>query len=69
MARIFVAERGDVVFVSDTMAVGGAKSTLDPLSLDGGLEMHDALDECFLLGGGGVGAYAAAAAAVVLSSS
>ena len=47
----------------------GAKSALDPLLFDGGLELHDAAVEGFLLGGGEVGTSAAAAAAVVQSSS
>ena len=51
------------------MFVGGTKSSLDPLSFDGGLELRDAAVEGFLLGGVEVGASAAAAAAVVPSSS
>ena len=57
------------MFVSNSMAVGGEKSALDPFSLDRGLELHDAVVNGFLLGGGEVGTSTAVAGAVVLSSS
>ena len=37
----FVAARGDVVFLSNAMAVCRTKPALDPLSFDGDLELLD----------------------------
>ena len=60
------------VIVGDAVSVGGAEPTLDPLALDGRLELRNAAVEgFFLFGGDGVvcGAGAAADAANVVPSS
>ena len=69
MAYGFVAARGAAVFISDDMAVDGAKSALGPLSFDGSLELFGAAVEGFILVGGEVGVSASTSTAVVPSSS
>ena len=68
VARGFVAALIAAVLVSNAMAVGGAEPALDPLALDGRLELRDAAVEGFFLCGGDSAAGGAGAAAVVLSS-
>ena len=73
MDRVFVAARLAVVLVANTVSLGGAKTALDALALDGRLESHDAAVEGFFLFGGdgvvgGAGAAADATASVVPSS-
>ena len=73
MDRGFVAARLAVVLVANTVSLGGAKTALDALALDGRLESRDAAVEGFFLFGGdgvvgGAGAAADATASVVPSS-
>ena len=57
MALGFVATQCTVLFVAHAVAVGGAKPALDPLFLDGCLQLCDAAVEGFFLyGGDGVAA-------------
>ena len=67
VARDLVASRLAVVLVANSMAVGGAEPALDPLALDGCLELRDAAVKGFFLFGGD-GVVGGAGAAVVLSS-
>ena len=72
MAHEFVATRLAVVFVANSMAVGGPKPSLCPLAIDGRLQLRDAEVEGFFLCGAygiAVGAVAAAAANAVAPSS
>ena len=58
------------MFVANALAVGAAEPALDPLALDGRLELRDAAVEGFFFFGddGGVGGAGTAAAAIVPSS-
>ena len=71
MARGFVVARLDVVLVGNSMSVGGAEPTLDPLALDCRFEFSDAAVKSFFLFGGDsfVGGTGAAAASAVVASS